>query len=300
VPLSVIDQVARNATSIVNQKITADAIRRDEMKHKIRNLFHGFLDSSEFDHERSQHALKECQKIIGTYILETEPSVDLLEQTRSILSNFHGNYDHSLNVSIFSTIFALALGIPDAAAASIGGLLHDVGLSLLPKDFHSNRFEKMTSAQQVIYKTHAMAGAGFLRKKNLKASESVFAIIQQHHENYDGTGYPLGIDGKKIHILARICQIADEFDYLLNRNSEKKLSPKEAFDIMTQLNEGPEKKFDQDLIDKLKTSLDSFLAKNFTETVTPMISAEPPMSSESLEDRAKRKVEGQHPWRFVK
>jgi len=290
-----------NETS--NGKFTSDAARREEMKQKIKELFVGFFDSSHFDYDRSQEVLKAGKKVIGKFILETEPMVDIFEQTRAPTRDFANNYDHATNVSIFSTMFAIALSLPDVGAATIGGLLHDIGLSLLPVEFYKLPFDSLTAAQKSIYCTHPMSGAGYLRNKNLAAADIVYSIIQQHHENFDGTGYPLGIKGEEIHILARLCQIADQFDYLLNGNSEgEKLSPKEIFNIMVKANQTKTSiKYDQVLLEKLQRTFESSLFQNMDKNnLDTFIESPDPLAPETAQDRAMRKARGGKPWRFVK
>jgi HD-GYP domain-containing protein (c-di-GMP phosphodiesterase class II) len=66
-------------------------------------------------------------------------------------------------------------------------------------------------------------------------SKTVISMAGEHHENFDGTGYPLRIAGKDIHPAARICRIVDVFNALTSRRSYGKLiTPKQALTFMSE------------------------------------------------------------------
>ena len=123
-------------------------------------------------------------------------------QTRS-----NGTVQHSINVSVLSTYLAMQIGYSHEVIlehVGLGGLLHDVGKSRLtgPEEFmDSEKFD------------HPRIGAEMLeRSQDSKISNEVKMIVAQHHECYDGSGYPKKLQGSRIYDLAKIVSIADDFD----------------------------------------------------------------------------------------
>jgi HD-GYP domain-containing protein (c-di-GMP phosphodiesterase class II) len=92
-------------------------------------------------------------------------------------------------------------------------LLHDIGKigvssSILDKN------GKLTKEEFALIQKHPGIGAEILRP--IKAYAEILPIIEQHHEKYDGTGYPFGLSGTHIHPLARIVAVADTFDAMVS------------------------------------------------------------------------------------
>jgi putative nucleotidyltransferase with HDIG domain len=120
--------------------------------------------------------------------------------------------DHSVNVSILSTYLAMNMGYSHALILqniAAGALLHDFGkmkVELEEGDSKTVIAEKM--------KQHPTVGAAFVEAQD-KVGGEIKMIIAQHHECFDGTGYPKGLKGGQIYDLARIVAIANVFDELV-------------------------------------------------------------------------------------
>ena len=98
----------------------------------------------------------------------------------------------------------------DLTSFGICCFLHDIGkLPMLDIIGSDERYEKDDSAWETI-KTHSEIGRDMLFGKNINAD--VLLGIKYHHENFDGSGYPFGIEGYKIHPYSRIIRIIDSFD----------------------------------------------------------------------------------------
>ncbi|MFQ5953045.1 MAG: HD domain-containing phosphohydrolase [Candidatus Omnitrophota bacterium] len=122
--------------------------------------------------------------------------------------------------------------------------LHDIG-KLAVSEKILNKRGPLTKGEFEKIKEHSLKGVEMVRP--LYFLRDVIDIIQSHHENYDGTGYPHGIKGKNIPLEARILSIADVYGALTSdRPYRKAFSKKEALSI---LEEGRGRKFDPELID---------------------------------------------------
>lgn len=159
---------------------------------------------------------------------------------KSILSGVseHDNYTyvHSLRVAIFLSLFGNMLGIKgdDLMILATGGLLHDVGKMHIPHGV-LNKPGKLTDEEFVIMKSHVNCTVDFLNETS-ELPKGVLIVAGQHHEKLDGTGYPHGIEGKKLNELARMASIIDIFSALTDRRVYKDpIPPDHALRIMANM-----------------------------------------------------------------
>ncbi len=125
---------------------------------------------------------------------------------------------------------ALHLDRPSLVALYRGGFLHDIGKVGIPDDilFQPTR---LTPEQWVIMQSHTIRGERICRP--VKAFAPVLPIIRHHHEKWDGSGYPDGLRGTDIPLLARVLQVADIYDALTSpRPYKPAYSIKEALRIL--------------------------------------------------------------------
>jgi len=112
--------------------------------------------------------------------------------------------------------------------ATVVGFLHDIGKAKIPKNV-LNKHGKLTTLEYVIMQAHTAYSVSLLFEADLP--RSTFQGILYHHENYDGSGYPCGIAGDEIPLIARVAHIADVFDALTSKRPYKE--PKTAFEALT-------------------------------------------------------------------
>jgi putative nucleotidyltransferase with HDIG domain len=141
-------------------------------------------------------------------------------------------YMHSLNVTILSMMIARDIKLPHelAKALGMGALFHDVGNKNIP-DRVLGKIDPYNHAEQSLIETHCAMGVEIGRKLGLPAP--ALAIVQDHHELFDGSGYPRGLKGEEAGVLSRIVVIANYFDELCNpRNPAAALTPHAALSLM--------------------------------------------------------------------
>ena len=140
----------------------------------------------------------------------------------------------------------LGLSEDDLEILDFGSILHDVGKIAIADEI-LNKPGEFNPHEWEIMKTHASKGGEILRNGNDPFFAKVALIPDQHHENYDGTGYPKGLKGEEIDLLARIVAVADTFDALSNKRPYKrKFSMEEIFKKMEAQRD---KKFDPFILD---------------------------------------------------
>lgn len=132
-------------------------------------------------------------------------------------------FGHSVNVAVLSLIMGIALGYDQIKLRNlgVGALLHDLGKTKIPLSI-LNKQEKLTEQEVELIRKHPEYGFELIRN-NRELSILIAHVAYQHHEKYDGTGYPRGLKEKNIHKFARIVAIADVYDAL---TSDKTYRPR--------------------------------------------------------------------------
>ena len=135
-------------------------------------------------------------------------------------------YNNSIMVSLTSYLLARWHGLPqkDWIQVALAGLLHDIGNVRIDPAI-LGKTTKLLPHELEEMKKHTVIGYNML--KNVPGlNEGVKLCALQHHEKEDGSGYPLGLKGDKIHIYAKIVAVADIFHAMTsNRNYKKAQSP---------------------------------------------------------------------------
>lgn len=160
----------------------------------------------------------DCSKAIVNELTDNLFNADML-----MIRN-HDNYtcQHSINVAVYSTVLAKALGFNDADVEKIAqaALLHDIGKVFIPVEI-LNKPAKLSDSEFELMRKHSELGYNELRKRSDMWSVVRVGVLE-HHENEDGTGYPNHKTGDKIHKIGKIIHIADVYDALTSVRSYKK------------------------------------------------------------------------------
>jgi putative two-component system response regulator len=173
-------------------------------------------------------------------MLRHKNAIDQLEEAETILfalaqaiekkdQAFGG---HCARLATFSVALGMSLGLPRAHLLALyrGGFLHDIGKVAVPDSilFKPTRLE---AAEWEVMKTHTTKGEEICR--SLRSLTPVLPIIRSHHERWDGSGYPDGLRGAQIPLLARILQLADVYDALTSERPYKPaMTAAEALETM--------------------------------------------------------------------
>jgi putative nucleotidyltransferase with HDIG domain len=141
-------------------------------------------------------------------------------------------YLHSLNVTMLSIMMARDIKLPVEVVSvlGVGALLHDIGRKEVP-DKILHKTEALTQAERSFYEMHCQFGVEMGQR--LRLAPAALAIIREHHELFDGTGYPAKIKGESVSLLSRIVAIANYYDELCNPSAiADALTPHEALSLM--------------------------------------------------------------------
>ncbi|MBW5447993.1 DUF3369 domain-containing protein [Cohnella sp. CFH 77786] len=166
--------------------------------------------------------------------------------------------NHVKRVAEYSKLLALKYGLPEEEAelVRLASSMHDVGKVAIP-DAVLNKPGKLTREEFELIKEHANYGYAMLNHSNREIIKTAAIIAYQHHEKYNGTGYPNGLAGEDIHIYGRITAIADVFDALGSDRVYKTAWPLE--DILEHFRQERGQHFDPKLVDLFFENLPAIL-----------------------------------------
>jgi putative two-component system response regulator len=135
--------------------------------------------------------------------------------------------------------------------------MHDIGKIATPKEI-LHKPGKLTHDEMEIMKGHAEKGYNLLKNSKRRLTTAASIIALEHHEKWDGSGYPRGLKGEEIHIFGRIIALADVFDALVHKRQYKHAwSVEDAVDYIKQQS-GTH--FDPTLVNIFIENLPKFLA----------------------------------------
>ncbi len=194
--------------------------------------------------------LVETEKRVRTELeLAQQEIIDTLMEIVESVSDETGR--HVKRVAEISRLLAHespALSIEDEELIYLASPMHDIGKLFIPHEI-LHKPGKLTQTEFEIMKTHTTKAHRVLKVSNRKMLNAADIIATQHHEKWDGSGYPYGLKGEEIHIYGRIVAIADVLDALTHKRSYKDAwNIDEAFDY---IKERKGTQFDPKLVDIL-------------------------------------------------
>ncbi len=172
-------------------------------------------------------------------------------------SNETGN--HVKRVAEYSKLLALKMGLSEEEAQMLkqASPMHDIGKVAIP-DSILNKPGKLSEQEMEVMKTHAKLGYEMLKHSTRPLLKTASIVALEHHEKWDGSGYPRGLKGEQIHIYGRITAVADVFDALGSKRCYKDAWEDER--IFKLLREQSGNHFDPKLIEIFFENLEEFLA----------------------------------------
>lgn len=166
-------------------------------------------------------------------------------------------YRHNIGVGIIATYLGMKLGLSkeNLSALTLAAILHDVGKTRI-SDSILEKPGKLNEAEYEEIKRHAIYGYELI--KNIPGiPPSVALTALQHHEREDGQGYPLGLNGKAIHLHAKIVAIADVFHAMSSNRVYHQAMP--FYKVIEQMNRDIFSKFNPEILMELVSRLMSSL-----------------------------------------
>jgi response regulator RpfG family c-di-GMP phosphodiesterase len=228
----------------------------DRSQERIVNLNKELEEYKDSLEQKVEDSVKELKELNEELIESQKDVIFTMGTIGELRSNETGN--HVKRVAIYSYMLARKYGLNHKEAKMLkeASPMHDIGKIAIP-DSVLKKPGKLTKEEFDIMKTHCQLGRDMLTSSNKELMKVASIVAYEHHEKYDGSGYPRGLQGNDIHIYGRITAIADVFDALGSHRCYKKAWKDE--DIFKLFKEERGKHFDPQLVDIFFENIDDFL-----------------------------------------
>lgn len=200
-------------------------------------------------------------------LLQLKSFTDTLEEAEKVIVALAQTIDardpytagHSERVSIYAAALAEHIGLPapELAALRQGCLFHDLG-KIAIRDEVLLKPGPLTTAEYDEMKRHPIMGRDLLRP--MKTLARALPVVYHHHERFDGSGYPDGLAGESIPLIARVASVADVFDGMTSdRPYRDGLLGRDALDLLEQ--EARAGLWDRALVDEFRGVMEALPSK---------------------------------------
>jgi HD-GYP domain-containing protein (c-di-GMP phosphodiesterase class II) len=227
----------------IRDEATDDIDLGDDIPIEVRreateSIYQLFSQIKQGDHKWSaaihqQKTIDELKKVSNLLLTEIRNRKRVMNLLTTVQVKDNYLFAHSINVTLYTLAVAVHRNFSEKMLYEIGvgTLLHDIGKMLIPEEI-LNKPGNLTDEEFDIVKKHTEYGFDIMRKEYEIPLLSAHCALQ-HHEKWDGTGYPRGLKGEEIHPYARTISVCDVFDALTsNRVYRGAILPHEAIEII--------------------------------------------------------------------
>lgn len=248
---SLIEEVEALKVSFV---ATAERIVKDVRRHERIMAQSDRRQRKEYD--ELQRRLLEVEALHAEIAATQREVVFTMGSIGESRSRETGN--HVKRVAEYSYLLALHYGLPPAEAEMLkqASPMHDIGKVAIP-DAILHKPGRLTTQERALMETHAQLGYEMLQHSTRPLLTCAAIVAHQHHEKWNGSGYPRQLKGEEIHIYGRITALADVFDALGSERCYKSAWADERIFTLFKAERGEH--FDPTLVDIFFAQLPAFL-----------------------------------------
>ena len=204
-------------------------VKLDELRHALERMRLDYQQrqaEARYRRRLEKAVRKQTLRVRRTFLSAIDSLVRTMEERDAYTAG------HSLRVRTYSLLLAQSLGLDDRQRRelSLAAKLHDIGKVGVPEAI-LNKPGPLTLAETMEVRKHPVIGERILR--SIIRNRHVLSAIRGHHERMDGTGYPDGLKGTQIPLLARVIAVTDCFDALTSARAYRApLSPTQALESL--------------------------------------------------------------------
>jgi len=227
-PLSIREPVSHQVTVPLRKEIKASRELLDDGEAALQKVFNAIRSAKAPD---LRPVANLTRKMVASVV--RQPSALLwLSRTRHY-DDFL--YQHALNTAVWALVCGRQLGLNEGLLnhLAMGCLLSQVGKTALPKDL-VEREQQLSAEEYAQYRSYIERGAALLENSGL--SRAVMTVVQNHRERHNGSGFPQGLKGDRIPLLAKVAGIAEFFESLITpRETRDSLTPAKAVSMLYEM-----------------------------------------------------------------
>jgi HD-GYP domain-containing protein (c-di-GMP phosphodiesterase class II) len=185
--------------------------------------------------EARAEGLRRCKEIADEILTVAAKNSNIYDEILA-LRNSQEDIEHSVLVGTMAAMFGMAIGYTEEtllADLTVGAIFHDIGLVRVKPEVMAKTESSWTPAERQEYQKHVEASSEILKESGAEFHPRVHRMVTEHHESYDGSGFPKGLRGDAIAEASGLLHLANLFDRLCTgKQTGTELSPAEAFDYI--------------------------------------------------------------------
>jgi HD-GYP domain-containing protein (c-di-GMP phosphodiesterase class II) len=228
------------ARTMLSMRNETTPVSRTEKIYKSKQLIYEiiaeFLNAEMADFQSGKLIFERCKQILAELDLTTTKTPEQLSKDIfRFTGHFQSTYQNCLSLAVFASSFAALLGMnsEQVASAAMAGLLHNVGLALMPSSTYGKNISEYTQEELKDYKIYPDRSVILIKSKKVPLPADVSTAIVQHQENSDGSGFPHGLDSSKMEPLGKVLRLAMRFQELTCYNGvDQGLTPRAALEAI--------------------------------------------------------------------
>lgn len=188
-------------------------------------------------------AVDGCRRLLQYYRIRLDADLEFFMQLLPALEQRHPNWQGRFTRQLFLALEMnrLAGGKVDQLQLSVAVMLHDIGMAFLPLQMLDAQ-GRADPTQLSVWQRHVEMGASLVASS--PRWQDAAAMIWQHHEHQDGSGFPHQMTGEDISEGARLLRIVDEFDVLTSQQQAQETNNRQLIKALLEISQGAGSKFD--------------------------------------------------------
>jgi len=200
--------------------------------------------------------LKRCKEIADEVLMVAGQSSNIYDEILALRSS-QEEIEHSVIVGTVAVMFGMALGFSDEkllADMAVAAIFHDIGLIKVKPEVMAKKETEWSATERKEYEFHVKASLDLLNESGTGFHPRVLRMVSEHHENYDGSGFPNSLKGMQIDDTSQLLHMANLFDRLCTgKQTGTELAPSEAFDYIYELvqQEGAVQEIKPELVERV-------------------------------------------------
>lgn len=232
--------------ALVHDVLTDDELSTEEKAQVLSAVSQDLLRALNQITTRGEDARSEglhrCKEIADEVLSVAAQNSNIYDEILA-LRNSQEDIEHSVIVGTIAVMFGLAIGFTDEQMLgdlTIAAIFHDIGLVRVKPEVMAKKEAAWSVPDRKEYETHVSKSVEILKESGTAFHPRVFRMVEEHHENYDGSGFPKGTRGAQLDETSQVLHLANLFDRLCTgKQTGTDLSPADAFDYIYDLAQDP-------------------------------------------------------------